>query len=154
MQMIRENKSIFCWFDHSKKNWLYFQFFILNNFVCYFALINLQFPFPLKYFLGLFLCDLFMLANLHERTRHPSQAVWMYAVVHVLAFYSFQLFSSFQSQGPITPNAIVILPNSDGMQLLLCYDSEYEMMTEILSLYAIYFIITIADNWYFITFTK
>ena len=28
------------------------------------------------------------------------------------------------SQGPITPHTIVTLPNSNGMQLLLCYDNE------------------------------
>ena len=27
-------------------------------------------------------------------------------------------------QGPITPHTIVTLPNSNGMQLLLCYDNE------------------------------
>ena len=26
--------------------------------------------------------------------------------------------------GPITPHTIVMLPNSNGMQLLLCYDNE------------------------------
>lgn len=30
----------------------------------------------------------------------------------------------FQTQGPITPHCIVTLPNSNGMQLLLCYDNE------------------------------
>ena len=28
------------------------------------------------------------------------------------------------SQGPIQPHTIVTLPNSNGMQLLLCYDNE------------------------------
>ena len=28
------------------------------------------------------------------------------------------------AQGPITPHTIVTLPNSNGMQLLLCYDNE------------------------------
>ena len=27
-------------------------------------------------------------------------------------------------QGPIAPHTIVTLPNSNGMQLLLCYDNE------------------------------
>ena len=27
-------------------------------------------------------------------------------------------------QGPVTPHTIVTLPNSNGMQLLLCYDNE------------------------------
>lgn len=29
-----------------------------------------------------------------------------------------------QTQGPICPHCIVALPNSNGMQLLLCYDNE------------------------------
>ncbi|XP_029641826.1 traf2 and NCK-interacting protein kinase isoform X6 [Octopus sinensis] len=29
-----------------------------------------------------------------------------------------------QTQGPITPHTMVILPNTDGLQLLLCYDNE------------------------------
>jgi TRAF2/NCK-interacting kinase len=29
-----------------------------------------------------------------------------------------------QTQGAITPHCIVTLPNSNGMQLLLCYDNE------------------------------
>lgn len=29
-----------------------------------------------------------------------------------------------QTQGPITPHCIVTLPNSNGMQLLVCYDNE------------------------------
>lgn len=29
-----------------------------------------------------------------------------------------------QVQGRITPHCVVILPNSNGMQLLLCYDSK------------------------------
>ena len=27
-------------------------------------------------------------------------------------------------QGPVTPHTIVTLPNTNGMQLLLCYDNE------------------------------
>ena len=34
------------------------------------------------------------------------------------------LFSIFQIQNSITPHTIVTLPNSNGMQLLLCYDNE------------------------------
>lgn len=30
----------------------------------------------------------------------------------------------FQTQGPIVPHCIVPLPNSNGVQLLLCYDNE------------------------------
>lgn len=30
----------------------------------------------------------------------------------------------FQTQAPIIPHCIVALPNSNGMQLLLCYDNE------------------------------
>lgn len=30
----------------------------------------------------------------------------------------------FQTQGPISPHCIVTLPNSNGMNLLLCYDNE------------------------------
>lgn len=33
-------------------------------------------------------------------------------------------FYSFQTQGAIIPHCIVALPNSNGMQLLLCYDNE------------------------------
>lgn len=29
-----------------------------------------------------------------------------------------------QTQGPISPHCIVTLPNSNGMNLLLCYDNE------------------------------
>ena len=28
------------------------------------------------------------------------------------------------AQGPVTPHTIVTLPNTNGMQLLLCYDNE------------------------------
>lgn len=31
-----------------------------------------------------------------------------------------------QSQGTITPHTIITLPNSKGMQLLLCYDSKFK----------------------------
>ncbi len=31
---------------------------------------------------------------------------------------------NFFLQGPITPHTIVTLPNTNGMQLLLCYDNE------------------------------
>lgn len=31
---------------------------------------------------------------------------------------------SLQTQGAIIPHCIVTLPNSNGMQLLLCYDNE------------------------------
>ena len=30
----------------------------------------------------------------------------------------------FSLQGPVTPHTIVTLPNTNGMQLLLCYDNE------------------------------
>lgn len=33
-------------------------------------------------------------------------------------------FISIQTQGAIIPHCIVALPNSNGMQLLLCYDNE------------------------------
>jgi hypothetical protein len=33
-------------------------------------------------------------------------------------------FDPNQSQGPITPHTIITLPNSKGLQLLLCYDSK------------------------------
>lgn len=32
---------------------------------------------------------------------------------------------TFQTQGTITPHTIVILPNTNGMHLLLCYDSKW-----------------------------
>lgn len=32
--------------------------------------------------------------------------------------------NDFQTQGPIMPHCIVALPNSNGMQLLLCYENE------------------------------
>ena len=28
------------------------------------------------------------------------------------------------AQGPVSPHTIVTLPNTNGMQLLLCYDNE------------------------------
>ncbi|XP_044752781.1 TRAF2 and NCK-interacting protein kinase isoform X8 [Coccinella septempunctata] len=34
------------------------------------------------------------------------------------------IYFFFQTQGSITPHCIVTLPNSNGMQLLLCYDNE------------------------------
>lgn len=34
------------------------------------------------------------------------------------------MMCSFQTQGSISPHCIVTLPNSNGMQLLLCYDNE------------------------------
>ena len=30
----------------------------------------------------------------------------------------------FQTHGPLSPHTIVILPNTSGMQMLLCYDSK------------------------------
>lgn len=40
--------------------------------------------------------------------------------------YQYTLLCAFllQTQGPICPHCIVALPNSNGMQLLLCYDNE------------------------------
>lgn len=37
---------------------------------------------------------------------------------------TFYLTFGQQTQGPIIPHCIVALPNSNGMQLLLCYDNE------------------------------
>lgn len=34
------------------------------------------------------------------------------------------VFTKLQSQSSITPHTIITLPNSKGMQLLLCYDSK------------------------------
>lgn len=55
-----------------------------------------------------------------------------------------------QTQGPISPHCIVALPNSNGMQLLLCYDNEgvyvntYGKVSLLLtSTYVIYFFIQI-----------
>ncbi|GAB1601206.1 misshapen-like kinase 1 isoform X7 [Argonauta hians] len=36
----------------------------------------------------------------------------------------FDLYIPSHTQGPITPHTMVILPNTDGLQLLLCYDNE------------------------------
>ncbi|XP_076356503.1 serine/threonine-protein kinase mig-15-like isoform X1 [Tachypleus tridentatus] len=36
----------------------------------------------------------------------------------------YDIYIPAQSQGPITPHIIVTMPNSKGMQLLLCYDNE------------------------------
>ncbi|CAL8107337.1 unnamed protein product [Orchesella dallaii] len=36
----------------------------------------------------------------------------------------YDLYTPKHSQGPITPHCIVTLPNSHGLQLLLCYDNE------------------------------
>lgn len=41
----------------------------------------------------------------------------MYIISCIFFFY-------LQTQGPICPHCIVALPNSNGMQLLLCYDNE------------------------------
>ncbi|KAI6173699.1 Serine/threonine-protein kinase mig-15 [Aphelenchoides besseyi] len=38
--------------------------------------------------------------------------------------FTFKLNFKFQNSPPITPHCIVILPDSNGMQLLLCYDNE------------------------------
>lgn len=40
----------------------------------------------------------------------------------IIIFYFSIVFQ--QTQGPICPHCIVALPNSNGMQLLLCYDNE------------------------------
>lgn len=47
-------------------------------------------------------------------SRH--EATWMLIPLH--------FFATLQTQGPICPHCIVALPNSNGMQLLLCYDNE------------------------------
>lgn len=46
--------------------------------------------------------------------------------IHLLRFElkCLTINSWFQTQGPIIPHCIVALPNSNGMQLLLCYDNE------------------------------
>lgn len=46
---------------------------------------------------------------------------WIYAI-GCLIFFFFPFLV--QTQGPISPHCIVTLPNSNGMQLLLCYDNE------------------------------
>jgi TRAF2 and NCK interacting kinase len=53
----------------------------------------------------------------------------IYMPKHVKYFvvsFAFSLIGKLfaQSQGPISPHCIVPLPNSNGMQLLLCYDNE------------------------------
>lgn len=53
----------------------------------------------------------------------------IYLPKHVSPVPLFSVFNNpktipLQTQGPITPHCIVTLPNSNGMQLLLCYDNE------------------------------
>ena len=44
-----------------------------------------------------------------------------------IVFFDFSVYDIHipkHPQGPISPHTIVTLPNSNGMQLLLCYDNE------------------------------
>lgn len=47
--------------------------------------------------------------------------IYIFSVFFIL---SIQIVLFFQTQNGITPHCIVTLPNSNGMQLLLCYDNE------------------------------
>lgn len=62
--------------------------------------------------------------------RHRSGLGQRIRRVHTNNGLSLELFSGFstntlQTNATTTPHCIVVLPNSNGMQLLLCYDSEY-----------------------------
>ena len=39
-------------------------------------------------------------------------------------FSVYDIYMPQHAQGPVTPHTIVTLPNTNGMQLLLCYDNE------------------------------
>lgn len=54
----------------------------------------------------------------HVRDRRDSI---MRPILHI---HGLMHFIVTQTQGPIIPHCIVALPNSNGMQLLLCYDNE------------------------------
>lgn len=45
-------------------------------------------------------------------------------MTHSSVFVSLKHVFPLQTHGPICPHTIVILPNTNGMQLLLCYDNE------------------------------
>ena len=36
----------------------------------------------------------------------------------------YDIYMPKHAQGPVSPHTIVTLPNTNGMQLLLCYDNE------------------------------
>ena len=39
-------------------------------------------------------------------------------------FSVYDIYMPKHAQGPVSPHTIVTLPNTNGMQLLLCYDNE------------------------------
>ena len=41
-----------------------------------------------------------------------------------LHFSVYDIYMPKHAQGPVSPHTIVTLPNTNGMQLLLCYDNE------------------------------
>lgn len=45
-------------------------------------------------------------------------------IMYILYKLLYKNIISVQTQGAIIPHCIVALPNSNGMQLLLCYDNE------------------------------
>lgn len=58
--------------------------------------------------------------------KHVSSSICLYLNVRLIfpCLFSFVSPPFSQTQGPISPHCIVTLPNSNGMQLLLCYDNE------------------------------
>lgn len=48
---------------------------------------------------------------------------WISAVL-LACFTGGKLFALKQIQSQVTPHAIVFLPSSDGMEMLLCYEDE------------------------------
>ena len=45
-------------------------------------------------------------------------------VTNACVFSVYDIYLPKHAQGPVTPHTIVTLPNTNGMQLLLCYDNE------------------------------
>ena len=55
----------------------------------------------------------------------PSTHRWGESQIQICeALGRSRFFNNFFSKGPVTPHTIVTLPNTNGMQLLLCYDNE------------------------------
>ena len=45
-------------------------------------------------------------------------------MTNACVFSVYDIYLPKHAQGPVTPHTIVTLPNTNGMQLLLCYDNE------------------------------
>ncbi len=63
--------------------------------------------------------DIYVPSHVSVATAVLPETIWFCSLKLNVRF----LFC-FQSQAVVSPHCIVILPNSNGMQLLLCYDSK------------------------------